>query len=157
MKKLEFKMIKGYNRIIALLLSLLGFAGCEETINNTRAEYGVPSADFVFKGTIQSKGVNQAIPGVRVILTDTAEHPTFSADTSFTNATGSYELEIRDFPEDKVFKISVADRDGATNGEFEAKDTIVEVKNPTFYGGDGHWYSGKTTRTVDIKLIRNTE
>jgi len=156
MKKLEFKMIKGYNRIIALLLALLGFAGCED-INNTRDEYGTPSADFVFKGTIQSKGFNQAISGVRVILTDTAEHPTFLADTSFTNFNGSYELEISDFPEDKVFKISVADTDGTTNGEFDAQDTIVEIKNPTFYGGDGHWYSGKTTRTVDIKLIRKTE
>jgi putative lipoprotein (rSAM/lipoprotein system) len=151
MKKLEFRMLKSYNKVIALVLSLLGFTGCEDVLN-TKAEYGVPHADFIINGKIQSKITNQSIPNIRIIVKDTIQGLNIPLDTVYSNAQGNYEAIVSEFPLDRAYLLSVSDIDGVANGEFIEKDTLAEFKNPIFTGGDGHWYDGKTTKIVDIKL-----
>jgi putative lipoprotein (rSAM/lipoprotein system) len=151
MKKLEFTMWKGYNKIIAILLSLLGFSGCEDPLN-TKAEYGVPSADFIVKGKVLSKTSSLSIPNIRVILKDTSAHATVEPDTVYSNSEGNYELKVTDFPTDNTYNLNFSDIDGTLNGEYASKDTLIEFVAPVFTNGDGHWYSGKTTKEATIKL-----
>jgi putative lipoprotein (rSAM/lipoprotein system) len=153
MKKLEFKMVRGYNQIIALVLSLLGFAGCEDLIGpEPKCEYGTPHADFVINGKIQSKLNNQAVPNIRVIVKDTTEGWNTPLDTAFSDGSGNYTINFSEFPIDKAYLLSVSDVDGASNGEYADKDTLVEFKNPQYIGGDG-WYKGVATKTADIKIM----
>jgi putative lipoprotein (rSAM/lipoprotein system) len=140
MKKVEMRFLKTYNIIIASLLALLGFASsCI-----TRTEYGTPSAKFIVKGKVQSIGSNEAVENIRVIM---------KGDTANTDTEGKYQvIDNLGFPSSQTYSIQFQDIDEALNGEFENLDTIVEFKNPVFTNGDGDWYSGETSKELDIKL-----
>lgn len=141
MKRLEIKFLKTYNAIIAVVLTLLGFAsscilfGCE---------YGTPSAKFIVKGKVESAEDNKAIQNIRVVML---------GDSVTTDINGNYEVTDKySFPKDQTYNIKFKDIDNALNGEFENLDTIVEFKDPIFKNGDGDWYRGETEKEFNIKL-----
>jgi putative lipoprotein (rSAM/lipoprotein system) len=137
---MKIKILKTYNVLIAGLLAILGFT----TACDSKDEYGTPSAKFIVNGIVKSSGSDQPIENIRV---------TMKGDTSYTDANGKYQVVDKwGFPSDQTNNIKFQDIDGAVNGEFYDLDTIVEFKDPTFTGGDGHWYSGETSKDFDTKL-----
>lgn len=142
MKKVEIKFLKFYNAIIFGLLAILGFAtSCE--ILDSPVGYGTPTAKFIVNGNVKSIETNNAIDNIRVVV---------QGDSSQTNSQGEFQVEIVEFPIEQTFNIKFKDIDGAINGEYEDLDTVVKFTNPKFTNGDGHWYSGETTKEFDIKL-----
>jgi putative lipoprotein (rSAM/lipoprotein system) len=142
MKKVKNNILSFSNRIIAVVLAMLGFASsCGESL----AEYGVPSADFIVKGTVTSAETNLPIPSIRVIM---------DQDTVLTNAQGNYSVvDDRSFPESKTYTLRFQDIDNGLNGSFNDLDTVVDFQDPVFTGGDGKWYDGEVSKTVNVKLL----
>ncbi len=140
MKKVKNKFLMKYNRIIIIILSLLGFSTvCVQTY-----EYGTPSADFIVKGAIQSEENNQLIPNIMVVS---------KYDTIYSDYEGKYYIKNDGyFPSDQTFLLEFEDIDGQENGEFHSLDTLIEFIDPDFSGGDGDWYEGETEKVLNIKL-----
>jgi len=141
MTKLKSGFLRNYNAFIAILLSLLGFSASCDSI--TRVEYGVPNADFIVKGTIESFDNTTPLPDIKVKM---------GYDSVYTDQDGRYEVENSAFPQDQSFILEVTDEDGVTNGEYTAVDTVVVFSDPQFSGGSGNWYEGKTEKEVNVKL-----
>ncbi len=142
MKKVKIKFFKTSNAIIAGLITLLGFASSCEKVS--RVEYGTPSAKFIVNGKVISSDSNEAIENIRVIM---------QGDTTKTDNEGKYQVVDKyGFPSDQVYDIKFQDIDGVTNGDYQNLDTIIEFKNPQFINGDGNWYSGETSKELDIEL-----
>ena len=140
MKKVKIKFFKTSNAIIFGLLALLGFTtSCEKKV-----EYGTPSAKFIVNGKVISSDSNEAINNIRVVM---------RGDTTKTDNEGKYQVVDKyGFPSDQTYDIQFQDIDGATNGDYQNLDTIIEFKNPQFINGDGNWYSGETSKELDIEL-----
>lgn len=139
---MKIKILKKYNVLIAGLLALLGYT----TACDSKDEYGTPSAKFIVNGKVKSSETDQPIENIRV---------TMQGDTTYTNADGVYQVvDNWGFPTDQTYKIDFNDIDEAANGEFSDLDTIVEFKDPKFSDGDGDWYSGETSKEVDVKLTQ---
>ncbi len=142
---MKTRFLKFQNKIIAFFLSVLGvgslgiFSSCE---NNTRAEYGTPSATFKVLGKVTSDE-GTGINGIKVKM---------SYDSTYTDQDGKYEVGTVDFPTDQNFQIQFTDVDGELNGEYDALDTVVVFTNPRFEGSKGAWYEGETSTEFDIKL-----
>ena len=113
-------------------------------------EYGVPRADFIVKGSVLSETDNRPLKNIRLIFRDTTNQ--YISDTTFTDINGTYLVEMSNFPKDQKLKLNLQDVDGATNGEFNSLETIVEFKNPQFTNGDKHWYSGKVEQELIVKM-----
>jgi putative lipoprotein (rSAM/lipoprotein system) len=145
---MKIRILKKGNKLIALLLSLLGFTSACIIIGG--AEYGTPHADFIVRGSVVSERDNKAIKNIMVTMRDTAS--VYYRDSINTNLTGSYVLKVTGFPLSKSFEIELKDIDGAENGEFQNLDTIIEFKDPVFTGGNKHWYNGQTEKEFNIKL-----
>ncbi|EKD32643.1 MAG: hypothetical protein ACD_77C00021G0003 [uncultured bacterium] len=147
-EKMNSKNLLRLNKLIAFLLSILGFTtACTD---NFRMEYGVPRADFIVKGSVLSETDNSPLRNIRLIFRDTTNQ--YISDTTFTDINGSYLVEMSNFPKDQKLKLNLQDVDGATNGEFNSQETTVEFKNPQFTNGDKHWYSGKVEQELIVKM-----
>lgn len=144
MKKIKLNLLNKYNSILTLILTLLGFSSsCENGGPDSPVEYGTPSAKFIVNGKIISEENSQAIPEIRVVMGN---------DTSYSDMEGNYQVVHYDFPMDQYIHLKFEDVDGADNGEFQPSDSLVDFVDPEFTDGDGHWYSGQTEKTVNIKL-----
>ncbi len=142
MKKLKLNLLKKYNSILMLLLTLLGFStSCEN--NESPVEYGTPSAKFIVAGKVVSEDNSQAIPQIRVVM---------GYDTAYSDQEGNYQVMQNYFPTDQSFLLEFEDVDGSENREFQSLDSTVVFKDSEFTGGDGKWYSGEAEKTVNIKL-----
>ncbi len=146
MINLKLKLIKTINIFIGVLLTFLGFScdknGLDE-YGSPVVEYGSPYATFIVDGTVTSASSSKAISNVQVIM---------GTDTSYTNESGEYEVSQTDYPVDQAFVLEINDIDGSSNGEYAAQDSTIEFTDSEFTGGDDDWYSGETTKTINIKL-----
>jgi len=136
MKKI---VLTTYGKMIALLMSLLGFIfGCGTGIDPI-AEYGVPSADFRVRGEVKSAATGNTLPGIRMIV---REPYTGIADTSFTDAGGVYSMEIKQiigFP----VTLYAEDIDGEVNGLYMPDSMVVRKEVATqIRKGNNSWYDG---------------
>jgi putative lipoprotein (rSAM/lipoprotein system) len=136
------------NKSIRYLLSFLGigsaviFNGC--MYGSPVVEYGTPSAVFKVTGKVTSKA-GEDIQGIKVIVN--------SSGVTRTDGSGIYKTDISDFPKDQEYKVQFMDDDGSQNGgEFVALDTVVKFTDPKFEGGDGDWFSGFTSKELNVKL-----
>lgn len=140
MNNLVLLICRLQNKMIAFALACLGFVtACSES----PSEYGTPNAKFMIKGTVSSAVSKKAIKGIRVIS---------RYDTAFSALDGSYKIELNTFPDSQDFLVKVEDIDSELNGLYLPTDTLLSVKNPTFKGGDGNWYSGETESELNIEL-----
>jgi len=130
---MKIKFLKTYNALIAILLVVFGIS-CVAS-----KEYGTPDAKFIVKGKVSSKETKEPIEDIRV---------TMNWHNDITNEKGDYRVENNDFPGDRAFLVKFHD----TKGIYMDLDTLIEFKNPQFTGGDKNWYSGETSKTVDIQL-----
>jgi len=140
MKNLRISFLKAYSKLIAGLIAMLGYAMSCESMD----EYGTPSAKFIVNGNVSSLETNLPVKNIRVIM---------QADTAFTDADGNYQVVDKwGFPEDQSYAIRFQDIDFEANGTFQDLDTTLEFNDPTFINGDGDWYSGETSKKLDVKL-----
>ena len=146
---MKIKYYKLRHWLLATAAGLLGLnVGCERVI---QCEYGCPEADYEVKGRVTTQG-DVPIEGIEVSLN--SYYADTSADTS--DADGRYDLSYRGFPpmgdERDTVKVTFADIDGEANGHYA--DTTVQVvfHRSDLQGGDGHWYEGRATKEVDVKL-----
>lgn len=141
MKTIRTKFFRGYNAILAGLLSVLGFASCQ---TDAPVEYGTPNAKFIVNGKVTSVETQQPIKDIQV---------TMQGDTTTTDENGNFQvMDGSGFPTDQTYSIRFQDIDGESNGNFQDLDTIVEFVNPEFEGGNGHWYEGETSTDFDVEL-----
>ena len=145
---MKINILKKYNKLLALLLSLLGFTTACFIIGG--AEYGTPHADFIVRGLVVSEKDNRPVKNIRVIMRDSTS--IYYRDSINTDLNGIYTLKITGFPKSINFNIDLKDIDGTANGEFRNLDTIVKFVNPVFTGGNKHWYNGQTEQEFDLKM-----
>ncbi|MDF1574584.1 MAG: radical SAM-associated putative lipoprotein [Bacteroidales bacterium] len=144
-------LLKKYNTLISLLLSILGFGaacsltGCE--YGPLAVEYGTPHAFFKVNGNVKSEMTSTNLPNIRVVL---------GVDTAYTDEQGNYQVGTMDFPDDQAYLVEFKDIDGGSNGAYQPLDTIVEFIDPEFTGGSGGWDQGETEKELHVKL-RDTE
>ena len=145
MKKLS---IKFFNKIIVLLLGLLGVStGCKDE----SVEYGVPSASYEIKGVVTDKENTQPIKDIRVIRSiDSAPERWV---TSYTDSEGKYSLSFGLF--DAGFYLIFEDIDGEENGgNFEAKEMIVKITKADQVRKGDTWDCGAFVKVQNVELER---
>ena len=139
---MRIKYHKLKNWLLATAAGLLGMnVSCERFF---MAEYGCPEADYEVKGRVTTQG-NVPIEGIEVSLNE------YHADT--TDADGRYYLSYGNFPYERdTANVTFSDIDGEANGHYA--DTTVQVvfNRSDLHGGDGHWYEGRATKEMDVKL-----
>ena len=86
--------------------------------------YGPASAQFSIKGTIRSQADNSTIENVKVFLKDTTTKQV--VDSAFTAADGSFSMTFQ-APMFNTWNFEAQDVDGAQNGSFQNKDTLISV------------------------------
>ncbi len=147
------------NRLLLLLLGLLGFAGCRSDEPEPDM-YGTPSARFTIKGRVgDSHGT--PIPGIRVTPVDPAEvrpvvagHPG-NRPEAFTSGTGEYEVSGSCFDRQEFFiTLRMEDVDGEENGLFDPKETDVAITQADRVGSDG-WTSDYRKQAGDTHLTES--
>ena len=147
--KIRKRWLTFQNKSITCILSFLGigsaviFNGC--MYGSPRYEYGGPHATFKVAGKVTSEA-GEEIQQIKV---------TMEYATAKSGSDGKYNIEVDDFPKSQEFKVQFADEDGALNGgEFTTLDTVVKFTDPKFEGGDGDWYSGTTSKILNVKLTK---
>lgn len=126
------------NKLLILLLGLLGF-GCSEGAE----EYGTPHADYRFIGRV-TDAAQQPVPQILVEVGD---------QLGRTDANGNYDLRILNgtIPRDGI---RFTDTDGPENGgDFAPQTLSIDPRQAEQTGpGDGKWYDGEFTFTIDAEL-----
>jgi len=115
---------KTYGRILAALLSMLGFT----VISSCGTDYGCGTSGFKpqVTGTVVSKEDEFPIEGIRVVLKD--EYRGY--DTIYTAKNGDFLLQHPTKTEGcENFSIELQDVDGETNGSFEKMEIPIATKN----------------------------
>jgi putative lipoprotein (rSAM/lipoprotein system) len=117
-------------------------------------EYGMPYAEFSVKGTIRSSFDGAKLEGVEVIVKDTVTKQTM--DSSFTTTDGSFLVSFRQTPKIaapalNTWVLQVRDIDGAHNGSFANKDTLISIPTDSLKGGSG-FLIGADTVNVELYL-----
>ena len=119
------------NKLWMLLLSLLGFAGCDEPQEDM---YGTPYAEYTVKGCV-TDAAGTPIAGIEV------RRPSWGSDPSAvrTDTRGAY-------------------TDGPAGGDFAGKEVEVAFAESDRTGpGEGSWMYGRFERSgVDVVLAEKT-
>ena len=127
--------------MISALLGMLGYAACgskDDEDGLGPCLYGQPHAYFKVEGSVLNEE-GKTVEGVKVYVRD--EY----GDTTKTNQDGKYVFEDAYlFPTNTVWMIAED-----PSGIYE-RDS-VEI-TPRYEGGDGDWYSGSYSTTLDFTL-----
>ena len=166
--KMKKIFIKCTNWILAGIMGLLGFAGCDRTdvpeYGVPYVEYGVPSATYTVKGAVVNEATGASIAGIRVgYYPEVWDEEAFGTESEYywesnahviTNANGGFTLtsDFFDYGKNLVLPVYVEDIDGEENGSFQSKKVDVDFKNAVQSGTTGNWYGGEYTVTTNIQL-----
>jgi putative lipoprotein (rSAM/lipoprotein system) len=160
MKTTRRAFIKEINWVLAGIIGMLGFAGCNksEPLN----EYGTPHADYTVKGTVVNKVTKKPIEGIRVgyssrdipnLMYGVPQVPYTPKAHVLTNTKGEFKLTDRFFPEgNKTLPVSVEDIDGEKNGSFQSEYLEVDFSKAEHSGKTKSWYQGEYTVNMNIEL-----
>ena len=146
-------ILKGFNWILAGLLSLLGFS---VTSCGATDEYGSPYAEYELKGKVTNMN-GDPIQGIELNYGGIYNNVLFSSYISEmykspqTQKDGSYDIKFEDSPMG-IVRIIAKDIDGPENGSFETDS--IDVKIEGFEGGIS-WFHGKAE--VNIPVIKLKE
>ena len=148
-------IIKIINWVLAGVLSIFGFAGCE--IFGTM-EYGTPNADYTVKGAVVDNATGNAIKGIRVSYNPESA-PKYSQtsdkrkDYVFTDAKGEFKITKNDIQDIQAqWPVFVEDVDGEENGLFQSETLQVDFSKAEHSGKSKHWYKGEYTVAVNVEL-----
>ena len=146
---MKIKYLKLKNWLYTALAGLLGlnFSGCTKYFESVE-EYGCPSADFHVKGTVTDPDGNP-IPGIQTGMN--GAHRT-------TDTNGNYDLHVGGFPSmPYTAHVTFTDIDSTVGGSFKNDTIPVTFQRSDLVGGDGHWYEGTATKTLNVTLQREEE
>ena len=126
-----------------LLVSLAGMLGINVT--SCVMEYGCPMADYNIKGKVTDPNGNP-VSGIKVDMIG------FSSTT--TSDDGSYNMNTRVEPYYPAETVDIAfvDIDSTENGLFKNDTVPVVFQYSEFTGGNGRWYEGSITKTLNVSL-----
>jgi len=157
--------IKGINWLLAAIISMLGFAGCD-TIGAD--EYGTPYADYTVKGAVVDKATGKPIVGIRVGYSAEKYYGVMYGPPSvnykpkahvLTNAKGEFKLtdrfdigEFQLIDDVPTLPVWVEDIDGEENGLFQSEYIQVDFSDAKHSGKSKGWYNGEYTINVDVEL-----
>jgi putative lipoprotein (rSAM/lipoprotein system) len=153
--------MKGANWLLAGVMTLLGFGGCEA--GKTPPEYGVPSADFTVKGTVVNKAGGKPVKGIRVsyispedraVIDDALLTEYDKRMTDITETDGSFSITGGMFPNTSIpVSLYTQDLDGTENGGYFGTDSLeVDFSEAQLGGKPDGWYNGEYTVTVEVGL-----
>lgn len=159
--------IKGINWVLAGILTMLGFAGCD--IIPGQLEYGTPYADYTVKGTVVDKTTGKPVKGIRMgygypVDRYPNDRPILEYGTlpiSFelkkqvtTDENGRFNINDRSFtiPDNMPIRVRVEDIDGVENGSFQPQDLYLYASDATHTGKSDGWYGGEYNFTVNVEL-----
>ena len=153
---MKVRFYRWYNAVLTALLAMLGY-GCEEPMDEygTPVEYGVPSADYIVRGTVTDESGNP-IQGIKTTLKaipDEAPEYTQGIDSINTDAAGKFELQTRWYAGIPDLKLIAEDIDGeAGGGAFQSDPVLLgDLQMQNVEDGQG-WYEGKFELKADIRL-----
>lgn len=135
--KIKYLKLKNW-----FLVSLAGLMGVN--MSSCGLEYGCPEAEYTVKGKVTNPS-GEPIPGIKV---------TGNWDNDITSASGDYILSARVeplYPEETI-QIVFADVDSSENGSYQNDTVPVTFQYSELTGGDGHWFEGSATKTLNITL-----
>ena len=154
---MKVRFCRWYNVLLTTLLTMLGY-GCtkEEPMDMYGVVmYGVPSANYIVKGTVTDEGGTpvQCIKTSVKYIPDKAPEYTQCLDSVKTDNAGKFQLKASWHAGSSDMKLIVEDIDGEANGGEFLSDTIRidELKRQKLEDGDG-WYEGKFELNADVKL-----
>lgn len=137
---MKIKYLKLKNWLLVSLSGLLGF-----NLSCVRVdEYGCPEANFNVKGKVTAPN-GTPIPGIQVEMDSYGPRDTTDAD-------GQYSVTSMSFPQTQTFNIAFSDIDSIENGLYKNDTVPVTFQRTEITGGDGHWYEGSATKTLNVTL-----
>lgn len=153
MKNPNHKRLRAANRLLAGILALLGFSGCnDDDGSGLVAMYGSPHATFILDGKVQNVS-KSGIPDIKLelqfkVLNTEGGKTTFipGADPILTNKDGNFRTSLTTIPTD-VIRIIATDIDGETNGSY-AKDSIdIKISKEDYLNKkDSEWNYGSVSK-----------
>lgn len=158
MEKNGKRWLRFTNRVLSMLLTLLGVASCEGFGGgDTPLEYGTPVASYQVKGKVVDAETGLPIEGMRVkagcvYRGDGRSWLTHYPEILTSDKQGAFEKKVVDFPSN-TFRLIWEDVDGPANGAY-VKDS-VDVKVDQFVGGQG-WNKGEATVEATLKVKKVT-
>lgn len=156
---MKVRINRWYNTVLTALLTMLGY-GCssEEPMDmyGVIAEYGVPNADYIIKGTVTDEA-GTPVQGIKTVVKEMPEgysEYAYSIDSTLTDAAGKYQMKTNIDFGTQGKKLVVQDIDGEANGGEFMSDTIdiSKFEAKKIGEGDRHWYDGKFEIQADVKL-----
>jgi putative lipoprotein (rSAM/lipoprotein system) len=148
-KKIYRPLTKSINWILAGILTVLGFSGCENNLD----EYGSPYATYRFRGLVTNKAGNP-VKNIKIEVMELHSHSEHDAipNPILSNDDGSYYVSVGTTPTDE-FRIIFSDIDGETNGSYQNDTIPVKITEKDYYDkGDGKWYYGAVEKQIDYVL-----
>ncbi len=141
---MKLKTNNWWTRILVMVLALLGYA-CgdsdeeDEEIYGPQL-YGCPSASYKVTGSV-TDNENKPVEGAKVKL----ELDYYQEDSTLTAKDGTFAVDLYSVQPYPDYAYLITSCDGYVT------DT-VDVKFSDLTGGDGDWYWGDGTATVNVKL-----
>jgi putative lipoprotein (rSAM/lipoprotein system) len=146
-KKIYRPWTKSVNWILAGILIVLGFSGCE----NNRDEYGSPYATYRFRGRVTNKAGNP-VKDIKIEVIPQPYYHDAILNPILSNDYGSYDMSIKILPTDE-FRIIFSDFDGETNGSYQNDTISVKITEKDYYEkGNGNWYHGAAEKEINHVL-----
>lgn len=130
------------NRLLSMVLVLLGFSSCESLVDPGEEMYGTPHADFEIKGAVMSDDGVPVSEAEIVMKYPDAVYPI--AEPIYTDENGVYGAMYSDWTTGKV---RIVCNDPA--GVYESDSTDITLK---FNGKKSDWYMGKAEAEVNFRL-----
>jgi putative lipoprotein (rSAM/lipoprotein system) len=138
-------LLKSVNWVLAGILSMLGFSGCEIKKVGPE-EYGTPHATLSLHGKVTGKD-GKPVENINVKLSE----PIY-VDSVSTDAAGGYSFTLDVYSIDE-FNVIASDIDGELNGSYQSDTVRVKITEEDYYDkGDGKWNNGSADKEVDIEL-----
>ena len=145
-----------FSWLFTTIISLLGFVACdgeETTATDIPAEYGTPTADYKYMGTVTDEDGNP-IKGINVVFQEHGYNNVYPEVTRVvTDENGRYSTDYIHWNSGGIYQATYTDVDGEDNGgHFE--DRIIETyKMEKEKTGEGNgWYNGKFILSTEVKL-----
>jgi len=129
-------------RLLKKILVILGV--CSAGLMTSCAKYGVLVSTFYMnlKGTVKSKESSQVINGIQVEVINSIPY-----SKGLTDINGAFSINSEIDELDNKVNLHISDIDGALNGSFLSKDTLITLT--------ANEKLAQLKENIDIKLVKN--